>query len=142
MKAAHRLSSAKDLSVKSGEMLLRTRSRRAIFPATGSLVHVSVSTFAEMGRGRRDPDALYLNWIAALDQNTDPRIMVNGFMNSLEYRQRFGPRAVTTPARCRRVMPSQRLESVRRVQIFCDFCLSSVTNLSVSPAFSRQPDSV
>jgi hypothetical protein len=39
---------------------------------------------------RRDPDALYVNWIAALDQNGDPRGMVNGFMNSLEYRQRFG----------------------------------------------------
>jgi hypothetical protein len=39
---------------------------------------------------RRDPDALYLNWIAALDQNGDPRGMVNGFMNSIEYRQRFG----------------------------------------------------
>jgi hypothetical protein len=39
---------------------------------------------------RRDPDALYVNWIAALDQNGDPRVMVNGFINSLEYRQRFG----------------------------------------------------
>ena len=39
---------------------------------------------------RRDPDALYVNWITALDQNSDPRGMVNGFMNSLEYRQRFG----------------------------------------------------
>ncbi len=40
---------------------------------------------------RRDPDALYVNWIAVLDQTNDPRGMVNGFMNSLEYRQRFGP---------------------------------------------------
>jgi hypothetical protein len=39
---------------------------------------------------RRDPDALYVNWIAALDQNSDPRGMINCFMNSLEYRQRFG----------------------------------------------------
>ena len=39
---------------------------------------------------RRDPDALYVNWIAVLDQTNDPRGMVNGFMNSLEYRQRFG----------------------------------------------------
>lgn len=38
---------------------------------------------------RRDPDALYVNWIQVLDQNGDPRHMINGFMNSLEYRQRF-----------------------------------------------------
>ena len=40
---------------------------------------------------RRDPDALYLNWIQVLDQTGDPRHMVEGFVNSLEYRGRFGP---------------------------------------------------
>ena len=40
---------------------------------------------------RRDPDALYLNWIQELDQTGDPRHMVGGFVNSTEYRQRFGP---------------------------------------------------
>jgi hypothetical protein len=40
---------------------------------------------------RRDPDALYLNWILELDQTGDPRHMVGGFVNSTEYRQRFGP---------------------------------------------------
>ena len=41
---------------------------------------------------RRDPDALYLDWIAVLDANpNDFRGMVNGFMNSSEYRFRFGP---------------------------------------------------
>ncbi|HKR60055.1 MAG TPA: hypothetical protein VJS64_09970, partial [Pyrinomonadaceae bacterium] len=41
---------------------------------------------------RRDPDALYVDWIAVLDANpNDFRGMVNGFMNSLEYRFRFGP---------------------------------------------------
>jgi uncharacterized delta-60 repeat protein len=39
---------------------------------------------------RRDPDALYLNWIQELDQTGDPRHMVSGFVNSQEYRQRFG----------------------------------------------------
>jgi glucose/arabinose dehydrogenase len=39
---------------------------------------------------RRDPDALYLNWIETLNQTGDYRVMVNGFMNSLEYRGRFG----------------------------------------------------
>ena len=41
---------------------------------------------------RRDPDALYLDWITVLDANpADSRHMVNGFVNSAEYRQRFGP---------------------------------------------------
>ncbi|MGH9881162.1 MAG: PQQ-dependent sugar dehydrogenase, partial [Pyrinomonadaceae bacterium] len=41
---------------------------------------------------RRDPDALYLDWIQVLDANPgDFRGMVNGFVNSQEYRLRFGP---------------------------------------------------
>ncbi|MDQ3472736.1 MAG: M12 family metallo-peptidase [Acidobacteriota bacterium] len=40
---------------------------------------------------RRDPDALYLNWITHLESTSDYRSMINGFMNSLEYRFRFGP---------------------------------------------------
>jgi glucose/arabinose dehydrogenase len=39
---------------------------------------------------RRDPDALYLNWIDTLNQTGDYRVMVNGFINSAEYRSRFG----------------------------------------------------
>jgi hypothetical protein len=38
---------------------------------------------------RRDPDALYLNWIDTLNQTGDYRVMVNGFINSPEYRARF-----------------------------------------------------
>jgi hypothetical protein len=38
---------------------------------------------------RRDPDILYLNWIDTLNQTGDYRTMVNGFLNSIEYRQRF-----------------------------------------------------
>jgi hypothetical protein len=40
---------------------------------------------------RRDPDSLYLDWIAHLDATNDYRSMINGFMNSPEYRIRFGP---------------------------------------------------
>jgi glucose/arabinose dehydrogenase len=39
---------------------------------------------------RRDPDILYLEWINTLNQTGDYRIMVNGFLNSSEYRTRFG----------------------------------------------------
>jgi len=39
---------------------------------------------------RRDPDSLYLNWINTLNSTGDYRIMVNGFINSIEYRSRFG----------------------------------------------------
>ena len=31
---------------------------------------------------RRDPDALYLDWIKMLDQTKNPRNMVTGFINS------------------------------------------------------------
>ena len=40
---------------------------------------------------RREPDAFYQDWINTF--NSDPsnyRQMVNGFMNSTEYRSRFG----------------------------------------------------
>jgi hypothetical protein len=40
---------------------------------------------------RRQPDALYLNWIAHLDATGDYRSMIHGFMNSIEYRARFAP---------------------------------------------------
>ena len=40
---------------------------------------------------RRDPDGSYLDWIQVLDSTGDSRGMINGFMNSLEYRFRFGP---------------------------------------------------
>jgi len=40
---------------------------------------------------RRDPDILYLEWIKIMNQNGgDYRGMISGFMNSNEYRQRFG----------------------------------------------------
>ncbi len=40
----------------------------------------------------RDPDALYTDWIRALDANSaDSRRMVDGFVNSTEYRNRFAP---------------------------------------------------
>lgn len=40
---------------------------------------------------RRDPDIHYLDWIQTMNQNGgDYRVMINGFLNSLEYPQRFG----------------------------------------------------
>jgi hypothetical protein len=41
---------------------------------------------------RRNPDALYFDWIKVLDANpADSRHMIDGFVNSIEYRRRFGP---------------------------------------------------
>jgi cytochrome c peroxidase len=41
---------------------------------------------------RRDADGQYAQWIQTMNQNGgDYRIMINGFLNSAEYRQRFGP---------------------------------------------------
>jgi hypothetical protein len=39
---------------------------------------------------RRDADILYKQWIQTVKQTGDYHIMVSGFMNSLEYRERFG----------------------------------------------------
>ena len=41
---------------------------------------------------RRTADGSYLAWVNTMNQtNGDYRIMINGFMNSAEYRKRFGP---------------------------------------------------
>jgi Calx-beta domain/Kelch motif/Galactose oxidase, central domain len=53
--------------------------------------HQAFAVMEYFGYLRRQPDAFYLDWITALDQGGDARTMVNGFVNSSEYRQRFGP---------------------------------------------------
>ncbi|MEP6921315.1 MAG: PQQ-dependent sugar dehydrogenase [bacterium] len=40
---------------------------------------------------RRDPDGQYLQWLQELNATGNSRNMINGFVNSLEYRFRFGP---------------------------------------------------
>lgn len=40
---------------------------------------------------RRDADASYLAWIDVFNHTNDDRIIISGFLNSLEYRLRFGP---------------------------------------------------
>jgi len=39
----------------------------------------------------RDPDAMYTTWIAEIDRSGSARRMVDGFVNSTEYRNRFAP---------------------------------------------------
>jgi hypothetical protein len=51
----------------------------------------SFAVMEYFGYLRRDPDALYLTWIDTLNQGGDSRTMVDGFVNSPEYRLRFGP---------------------------------------------------
>lgn len=41
---------------------------------------------------RRDPDINYLQWIEMLNTSGDYREMTRGFLQSLEYRHRFGPK--------------------------------------------------
>ena len=53
--------------------------------------HQAYAVMEYFGYLRRDPDGFYLAWIQVLDQSNDPRGMVTGFVNSAEYRQRFGP---------------------------------------------------
>lgn len=40
---------------------------------------------------RRNPDAAYLTWLNLFNQTMDDRVIINGFIFSLEYRLRFGP---------------------------------------------------
>ena len=41
---------------------------------------------------RRTADAAYLQWLDTMNQSGgDYRVMINGFLNSPEYRHRFGP---------------------------------------------------
>ena len=53
--------------------------------------HQAFAVMEYFGYLRRQPDALYLDWITVLDQTNDPRGMVTGFATSTEYRLRFGP---------------------------------------------------
>jgi hypothetical protein len=53
--------------------------------------HEAFAVMEYFGYLRRNPDAAYLVWIQVLDSTNDPRGMIIGFVNSLEYRQRFGP---------------------------------------------------
>lgn len=65
---------------------------RAIMESTEVYTKYYNQSFVVMqyfGYLRRDPDALYTDWIAVLDQTGDPRHMIQGFVNSLEYRNRF-----------------------------------------------------
>jgi hypothetical protein len=53
--------------------------------------HQAYAVMEYFGYLRRQPDGFYLQWIQVLDQSNDPRGMVTGFVNSSEYRSRFGP---------------------------------------------------
>jgi Calx-beta domain-containing protein len=53
--------------------------------------HQAYAVMEYFGYLRRQPDGFYLQWIAVLDATNDPRGMVTGFVNSSEYRSRFGP---------------------------------------------------
>ncbi len=53
--------------------------------------HQAYAVMEYFGYLRRQPDGFYLQWIADLDLNNNPRGMVTGFVMSQEYRNRFGP---------------------------------------------------
>jgi CSLREA domain-containing protein len=57
----------------------------------GKYVNEAFIVMNYFGFLRRDPDAAYLVWINTFNQTMDDRVIINGFINSLEYRLRFGP---------------------------------------------------
>jgi hypothetical protein len=75
--------------------LTRAQALRALIESNELYTKYFNESFVVMqyfGYLRRDPDILYLDWIKTMNQNGgDYRVMINGFVNSLEYRHRFGP---------------------------------------------------
>jgi hypothetical protein len=75
--------------------LTRARVLRELAESAESYDKFYTEAFVVMqyfGYLHRDPDKFYLDWIVIMNQDRlNYRNMVNGFMNSAEYRQRFGP---------------------------------------------------
>jgi hypothetical protein len=80
-------------ALQSGQMT-RAQVLRAISesPEVGQKFYTeSFVVMQYFGYLRRDPDILYKEWIRIMNQNPAAyRDMINGFMNSVEYRGRFG----------------------------------------------------
>ena len=80
----------------SGGTLTRAQVLRAIADSdqvTGLEFYQAFVAMQYFGYLRRAPDtAGYIDWLTYLNAHpNDSRTMVNGFMNSIEYRMRFGP---------------------------------------------------
>jgi len=77
-----------------GSTMTRAQVLRQIVESTEVSTKYNHQAYAVMeyfGYLRRQPDGFYLQWIADLDLNNNPRGMVTGFVTSAEYRLRFGP---------------------------------------------------
>jgi len=75
-------------------MLSRAKALRQIVESpevAGKYFNEAFVVMEYFGYLRRNPDALYMNWLDVINQTSDPRGMVTAFVNSIEYRQRFGP---------------------------------------------------
>jgi CubicO group peptidase (beta-lactamase class C family) len=80
------------------DLIAGRKTRAEVLRAVAESAEVYLKYYTEsfvvmqyFGYLRRDPDILYLDWIRTMNQtNGDYRTMINGFMNSAEYRQRFG----------------------------------------------------
>ena len=76
-------------SQRRGEVLRTVVERQEVYDKYYREAFVIMQYFGYL---RRTADASYLQWIDTMNQtNGDYRIMINGFMNSAEYRRRFGP---------------------------------------------------
>jgi hypothetical protein len=82
------------INALNGNTLTRAQVLRQIVESTevtGRYFNEAYVVMEYFGYLRRDPDAFYFDWLTTLNQTNDPRAMVSGFANSIEYRQRFGP---------------------------------------------------
>ncbi|HUQ32737.1 MAG TPA: Calx-beta domain-containing protein [Pyrinomonadaceae bacterium] len=72
----------------------RAQTLRAVAESNEVVVKYFRQAFVIMqyfGYLRRDADILYLEWIKTFNATDSYRAMIDGFLNSKEYRQRFGP---------------------------------------------------
>jgi len=79
-----------------GDLTAGTKTRAQVLRAVTETSEVYSKYYNEAfvvnqyhGYLRRDPDILYLDWIHTMDTTGDYRTMINGFLNSSEYRNRF-----------------------------------------------------
>lgn len=82
------------IAALTNQTMTRAQVLRALIESSEVLQKYYNEAFVVMqyfGYLRRDPDALYMQWIDALNKTGDYRMLINGFLNSSEYPKRFGP---------------------------------------------------
>jgi len=74
--------------------MTRAQALRAVIETTEvytKYINEAIIVMNYFGFLRRSPDAAYQAWVDIFNHSNDHRVIINGFINSVEYRRRFGP---------------------------------------------------